>query len=227
MQSGTTSIGVFRFAAHAIRAKAFWFVVLSLGIFGSSTAVLASLDLLPNPTVVAASPAVVVSSSTPAVVPVLPLPRASVAELPIKIAIPKLGHTATILNTSATDVTTLDALLLKGAVRYPTSAKLGEDGNVVLFAHSSYLPIVGNKAYKTFNDIQKLSIGDTVVVYSNERTYTYRVRSVEKESASNGAIPLSVAGRVLTLATCNSFGQKSDRFVVTSDFVESHLTAAS
>jgi sortase (surface protein transpeptidase) len=27
---------------------------------------------------------------------------------------------------------------------------------------------------------------------------------------------------VLTLATCDSFGTKSDRFIATADFVESH-----
>ena len=112
---------------------------------------------------------------------------------------------------------------MKGAVRYPTSAKLGETGNVVLFAHSSYIPVVGNQAYKAFNGIQKLVVGDVVTVYSATMVYTYRVRSFTKESANdNIPIPLSVNGKILTLVTCNSFGTKEDRFVVVADFVESH-----
>jgi len=122
----------------------------------------------------------------------------------------------------ATDIVTLDKELLKGAVRYPTSALLGETGNVVLFGHSSYLPVVRNQAYKAFNGIQKLAAGDIITVYSSTATYSYRVKSVTKESANDAGIPLSVTGRVLTLSTCDSFGEKSDRFVVVADFVESH-----
>jgi LPXTG-site transpeptidase (sortase) family protein len=93
---------------------------------------------------------------------------------------------------------------------------------VVLFGHSSYLPIVGNQAYKTFNSIQKLVTGDVVIVSSSGTAYTYRVTSVSKESTVDAVIPLVVTGRVLTLSTCNSFASKSDRFVVVAEFVESH-----
>jgi sortase (surface protein transpeptidase) len=49
------------------------------------------------------------------------------------------------------------------------------------------------------------------------------VASVTKESsASDAGIPLVVTGKVLTLSTCDSFGQKTDRFVVVANFVESH-----
>ncbi len=143
-------------------------------------------------------------------------------ELPTKIEIPKIGLSTVIVNPTTVNIVALDKELLKGAVRYPTSAKLGETGNVVLFGHSSYLPIVGNKAYKTFNEIQKLAEGDVVTVYSTDTAYTYRVRIVEKKTATNDGIELSVTGKVLTLTTCNSFGSKEDRFVVTADFVESH-----
>ena len=145
------------------------------------------------------------------------------AELPTKIEIPKINLSAVVVNPTITTVAVLDKELLKGAVRYPTSAKLGEDGNVVLFGHSSYLPVVGNQAYKTFNEIQKLVVGDSITVYSSDTAYTYRVRSVVKEVANgNTAVPLSVAGKILTLVTCNSFGAKEDRFVVTAELVESH-----
>ena len=129
------------------------------------------------------------------------------------------------MNPTITTVAVLDKELLKGAVRYPTSAKLGEDGNVVLFGHSSYLPVVGNQAYKTFNEIQKLAVGDSITVYSSDTAYTYRVRSTTKEQASDRYIELSITGRVLTLVTCSSFGAKEDRFVVTADFVESHTVS--
>lgn len=184
--------------------------------FAASVGVLGRLDLLPDTT----------SEPVPALPEVgatLPL----VTELPTDIVIPAIGLAASVVNPTTTNVEVLDRDLLLGAVRYPTSAKLGEEGNVVLFGHSSYLPIVGNQAYKTFNGIQKLKEGDTVIVSSSGTAYTYRVRSVTKQSAHEAVIPLTVAGRVLTLSTCDSFGAKSDRFVVVADFVESHLVSTS
>lgn len=180
-------------------------------VFLGSVAALGRLDLLPEKqTAVAAVPVVVIEASL------------AKPELPAKIEISKINLSANIVNPTANDAEVLNKELLSGAVRYPTSAKLGETGNVVLFGHSSYLPIVKNQAYKTFNGIQKLIAGDVVTVYSSHTAYTYRVRSVAKESADeNTAIPLSVDGKVLTLVTCNSFAAKQDRFVVTADFVES------
>ncbi|MDD3531702.1 MAG: sortase [Candidatus Pacebacteria bacterium] len=194
-------------------------------VFLGSVFTLASFDLLPN-----AKASVASSVSETRVAAAKAADEANpvaVSELPTNIEIPTIGLKATIANPTTIDVETLDAELLKGAVRYPTSARLGETGNVVLFGHSSYLPIVNNQAYKTFNGIQKLVAGDTITVYSAGAAYTYRVRSVAKESAAtNAGISLVTTGRVLTLSTCNSFGTKTDRFVVTADFVESHSVSA-
>lgn len=205
-------------------AKKWSFLALSVLIFAVSVAVLAKADLLPEAPVDEALMALESVNSEPEVAgAVVAVER---VETPTRIAVSKLGLDVSVANPETTDIAALDALLLSGSVRYPTSAKLGEDGNVVLFGHSSYLPVVGNKAFKAFNDIQKLAQGDTINVYSDTMVYTYSVRSVAKESAENAAIALSVSGRVLTLATCDSFGKKSDRFVVTAEFVESHLIGA-
>lgn len=206
-----------KWSFFAVFATAFFVSVLTLG----------KLDLLPE---ISAAP--IVAAVAGATSPVVPLnasaaKQIAVAELPTKIEISAIHLSAIIANPMTTDVETLDADLLKGAVRYPTSAKLGETGNVVLFGHSSYLPVVGNQAYKTFNGIQKLVVGDVITVYSAGAAYTYQVRTIAKESAASDAgINLAVSGRVLTLSTCNSFGTKTDRFVVTADFVESHSVSA-
>lgn len=200
--------------------KKWSFLCLFLLVFVGSTVILAQLDLLPTVAtkVEASAPVVpvVANANTTTLTP-------TVTELPITIDIAAINLSATIANPATTDSATLDEVLLKGAVRYPTSAKLGETGNVVLFGHSSYLPIVLNQAFKTFDGIQKLKAGDVVVVSSSDTEYTYQVRSVAKESANgNLAIPLAAAEKTLTLVTCNSFAEKTDRFVVVADFVESH-----
>jgi LPXTG-site transpeptidase (sortase) family protein len=202
------------------------FLGLFAVVFFGSVVVLGQLDLLPDVLPAPAASAVALAadqSDTTSIRTQLPI----VVELPTKIEIPKINLSTIIANPTTTNTEVLDQNLLKGAVRYPTSAKLGETGNVVLFGHSSYLPIVNNQAYKTFNGIQKLVAGDVITVYSFDTAYTYRVRSVAKESANNAGIPLSVTGRVLTLSTCDSFGAKTDRFVVVADFVDSYSVSTS
>ncbi len=220
-------------AAALVRAwrrawtKKWRFSALFVVIFVGSIAILAQLDLLPDPPPPAANPTAVIATSTPAVTLSTSAPQSS-PESPVKISIPAISLSANIADPTTTNLEALDQLLLKGAVRYPTSALLGQNnGNVVIFGHSSYLPVVYNPAYKTFDGIQKLTTGDLITVYSADRAYEYAVRTVQKENATEAAIPLSVTGQVLTLSTCNVFGQKSDRFVVTADFVGSHPNATS
>ncbi len=146
-------------------------------------------------------------------------------DLPTRITIPKIEVDAAIENPTSVNTATLDAALQNGAARYPTSAKLGEEGNVVLFGHSSYLPVVSNSAYKAFNGIQKLTKGDRITVSSNGRAYVYAVDAVYAAKADEDAIPLTTEGHKLTLVTCDSFASKQDRFVVTATLVESYPLA--
>ncbi len=217
-------------AARLAYTRRWSFLALSLLVFLLSVYALSALSLLPDaPAAPAPAPAkVTLASSTPLVASAeATTALVGIGEDPVKISIPAINLSATIANPDTTDIAALDSLLLKGAVRYPTSATLGENGNLILFGHSSYLPIVRNQAYKTFDGIQKLRPGDAITVYSSDAAYSYRVRSVEKEDATSAAIPLSVSGKVLTLSTCDSFAAKTDRFVVTADFVSSHPITAS
>ena len=141
-------------------------------------------------------------------------------ELPLLIEIPSVGVKANVANPNSTDISALDRALLGGAVRYPGSGELGEEGNVLLFGHSSYLPVVHNQAYKAFNDIQKLEKGAEIRVSGENKMYLYAVETVEEANTATGEIPLRVDGARLTLATCDTFGAKSDRFIVTAVLVD-------
>lgn len=143
-------------------------------------------------------------------------------EKPVRVVIEEIDLEVEVLNPSSKDVKVLDQALLKGAVRYPTSAELGEEGNVILFGHSSYLPVVNNESFKAFNGIQNLEKGDRITVYGEDRAYVYEVETVSEEDAEQAAIPLVVDKPTLTLATCDSFGKKTDRFVVVATLVGSH-----
>jgi len=140
-------------------------------------------------------------------------------ELPLGIKIPVIGVDAQIYNPSTTSVETLDGYLLKGAVRYPGSGLLGGEGNIFLFGHNTRIKIVNNPAFKTFNDLQNLKKNDLIHVFSNKNDYTYKVLSVNMESADKSLVDFNTRNEMLTISTCNNFGEKSDRYVVQSVFV--------
>lgn len=179
-------------------------------VFVVTLGVLSALGIIPTPR--AQDIAGALSSETSDTVAV-------VAEYPVKIAAPDIKLNQVVYSPNTADEQTLDAALLKGAVHYPGSALLGEEGNVLLFGHSSYLPTVFNQAYKTFNGIQNLKTGQIVTVSSGTYAYDYRVTSVRFAKATDeNVIDLSKKSRKLTLVTCDSFKTKSDRFVVEAEY---------
>jgi LPXTG-site transpeptidase (sortase) family protein len=196
------------------------FFVLAFVVFGASVFVLSSLDLLPDPSKSGTTAPTLTQAE-------LQAEATGAGVLPETISIPKLKLEATVANPTTTNAETLDKDLLYGAVRYPTSGSLGTNGqNVVVFGHSSYLPVVHNQAYKTFDGIQNLVHGDQILVTGAGKTYVYEVETVAAANAQTDGIPLSVNGNKLTLVTCDSFATKSDRFVVVAHLVESYPSAS-
>ncbi|HEY4517099.1 MAG TPA: sortase [Candidatus Paceibacterota bacterium] len=147
--------------------------------------------------------------------------RVALTALPVRINISSVGIDLPVQNPKTTEVGALDALLKKGPARYADSARLGENGNVVLFAHSSHLPIVRNKMYQAFNNIPDAQAGDIVILTGSDgREYIYSVDSVVKASTNDGTtIPLTAAGAKLTLVTCDTLTGKSARYILTASFV--------
>lgn len=193
------------------------FLLAFFVIFTLSYGVLYALDFLPEPkgadSAVEASVVETAATTTKAEdsSPVAPL---AVTAKPVALKIASLNREVTVLNPETRDIIELDAELLKGVVRHPDSALLGEEGNVVILGHSSYLPNVMNKNFQALNGIQKMKWGDTVELESDGTLYIYRVEKVYQAKASGVTIPTDVKGKRLTLVTCNSFGSKEDRFIV-------------
>jgi len=140
---------------------------------------------------------------------------------PIQIIIPKIAIDSKIENPNSTDSKILDEALLTGAVHYPGSGSLKDTSNMFIFGHSTNHEVVKNIAYRTFNRLNELNIGDEVRVRSNTTEYIYAVRLVSKAQASESLVTFSNKKRMLTLSTCDSFGEKSERFVVEAEFVRS------
>ena len=91
-----------------------------------------------------------------------------------------------------------------------------------IFGHSTSYQYVNNKAFQVFNKIKNLKKGDEIQVYDEKNVYTYIVREVKLVNANEELVSFSNTKDMLTLSTCNSFGEKTDRYVAEADFVSSH-----
>lgn len=144
-----------------------------------------------------------------------------VAPHPLTMTIDKLDREIVVLNPQSREVADLDAALLSGVVRHPDSADFSKDGNMLILGHSSYLPNVLNKNFQAFNGLQTLTWGDKIRVSSADTEYVYRVEKVYEAKASEVFVPETPGEARLTLATCDSFGSKDDRFIVEAVLVDS------
>lgn len=197
------------------------FFLVFVGVLSLTYGFLFVIDFLPEkPT--PKTPGVV-ATSTVTKIEETPAVQEIVDPLPIRIIFDTLDNrTLAVLNPESSSVAALDAALLKGAVRHPDSADFERTGTIFLFGHSSYLPNVMNKNFQAFNGIQKLKWGDTVRLQSADKEYVYRVDRVYEVSANDAEVKIESGKSKLTLVTCDSFGSKSDRFVVEASLIESH-----
>jgi LPXTG-site transpeptidase (sortase) family protein len=144
--------------------------------------------------------------------------------LPTRLVIPITGTDVPISNPNTTDIEELDNELLTAVVRYPGSGTLGIDGNMFIFGHSTGYRTVNNEMFRAFNGLKDLEKGNVIKLVSGTTEYIYSVDTLIREDASNITVEFNTQPGVqrLTLSTCDSFGKKSDRYVVTADFVGSY-----
>ncbi len=156
-----------------------------------------------------------------------PIKKEVVGYLPEKIIIPALNKELPITSPLSRDVALLDKELLTSVVRFPGSGVLGKDGNVFIFGHSSGYRTVKNEYFKAFNGIQKLEKGSVIQLVGKGVVHVYQVTSVTHVESSDALVDLRVTKgeRKLTLSTCDSFGKKSERFVVEAEFLTEYSEA--
>jgi LPXTG-site transpeptidase (sortase) family protein len=197
------------------------FVIGVIAVYGLSFAILYVAGFAPDELYPAASGSVSASTSEKTRLASSQAKPQVVPEEPIRILIDSIGVDSIVQNPHTTNVSVLDDLLKSGVVRYPGSGLLGK-GNMFLFAHSTSIKVVNNQAYKAFNDLDKLAVGDTIKVQSAKREYVYKVTSVAKKHEAEAKIEFSDTKAMLTLGTCDTFsGVKQQRIIVTADLVGS------
>lgn len=145
-----------------------------------------------------------------------------VTETPTRIRIAAINLDLPLSNPETRDIAALDEVLKKGPARYVDSALLGESGNVLIFGHSSHLPVVHNQMYKAFNRVPDLKEGDVIEVEGESKVYSYRVLNVKQVDAEEGIIDLTKTGNRLTIVTCDTLTGKTSRFVVDAELIGSY-----
>jgi LPXTG-site transpeptidase (sortase) family protein len=140
------------------------------------------------------------------------------AEAPISLEIPGYNVAANIESPRSVQVEVLDAALGRGAVYYPGSGYPGSN-NTLVFGHSTSFKVVRNKSYQIFNNIKNVPPGTLVYVKTQSGVHIYRTRKVERVSKYTAWIEFKSESPILTLATCDSFGKASDRWVLVADYV--------
>lgn len=138
---------------------------------------------------------------------------------PDRIVIPKIGVDSIIQQPNSPDVTVLDQALSKSAVHYPGSGSI-EQGNIFIFGHSADLFTgVQNAAYKVFNNLSKLTVGDTIELIADGEVYTYKVTRLVLVDKDDALVRFDSERRTLTISTCNTFGAREERWVVEAELV--------
>jgi sortase A len=130
--------------------------------------------------------------------------------------IPSIGVKAPIVFTPRTDEGGVQLALRDGVVHYATTAKPGQNGNVVLFGHSSGQAWAKGNYKFVFTLLNKLTRNDIVTIGYDGKRYTYVVLDSKVVDPTDVSVLNPTGEPTLTLITCTPVGTSRNRLVVTA-----------
>jgi sortase A len=101
--------------------------------------------------------------------------------------------------------------LKKGVGQNLSSPNPGLKGNVVLSAHNDVFGEI-------FRDLDKLKPGDQVIVYTQQRAYTYLVRGTQIVEPTRVEVMAPTTDHVITLISCYPYLVDKQRIVVSAAY---------
>ena len=101
--------------------------------------------------------------------------------------------------------------LRNGVVHFPGTAYPGEQGNVVITGHSSYFPWDPGRFKDVFALLHQVNVGDLVIVYHDQKKYTYQVYDKKVVKPSEISVLTQAGDTRLTLITCTPVGTDLNR----------------
>ncbi len=101
----------------------------------------------------------------------------------------------------------------RGFWHFPTSVYPGEKGNSIIIGHRfQYIPPARN----TFYNLDKVEIGDEIVIKNDIDTFTYVVTKIEVVEKNDVSILQQSSDYRLTLVTCTPLWTSKQRLVITA-----------
>lgn len=132
----------------------------------------------------------------------IPIPTASPAQA-IRIQIPAIGVDAPIVQGDGWEQ------LKKGVGQHIGTPNPGENGNLVLSAHND---IFG----EIFRELDRLQPGDVVIVYTNQRQYTYVITGTQVVEPTRVEVMAPTPNPSITLISCYPYLIDNQRIVVSA-----------
>jgi len=166
------------------------------------------------------------SSQNQSIISLIDKPKEPLRVVPVStefgIVIEKINANAPIIeNVDAGNYTEYIEALQRGVAHAKGTVLPGQNGNLFLFSHSTYNVFEISKYNAVFTLLNKLEIGDKVVIFYKGQRYDYMVNSKKVVDPSD-VTPLTAQydSPVLTLQTCDPPGTDLNRLIVTADLID-------
>lgn len=153
----------------------------------------------------------------------IPVLQMEVAPPDERIIIPRMNQNVPIVQVSSENLIKRDWNALEsdiqnalrdGVVHYPGTSQPGDRGNVVITGHSSYFPWDPGRFKDVFALLHEVVVGDTVVVYHDQKKYSYEVYEKKVVMPDQIEVLTQDGEDRLTLITCTPVGTNLKRLVL-------------
>jgi sortase A len=144
-----------------------------------------------------------------------------------EVIIPKINvQIPVIYDQNSIDENAIQNSLENGVVHYSTTSSPGEQGNTVIFGHSSNNILNKGKYKFAFVLLNRLQVGDTFTLTKDGKRYVYRVyeRKIVKPSDVSVLGPTDKPATA-TLITCDPPGTSINRLVVIGEQISPNPSA--
>ena len=137
------------------------------------------------------------------------------------LEIPSINLVTSLVIGESTNLAILAKNLDQGAVYYPGSVSPGQNGQSIILGHSAPPNWPHIKHDWVFSEINSLNMGDQIILYYQNKQYSYRV--IKKEIIDKGqdieVNPLSANSNILTLVSCWPPGKNYQRITVQAQLI--------
>lgn len=147
-------------------------------------------------------------------------PSSTAVGLEPKIIIPKINAELPVVYTEPSiEEDKVQRALEDGVLHYATTSKPGEQGNGVIFGHSSNNILNKGKYKFAFVLLRRMEVGDTFIIQKDGKRFVYKVFATKVVKPDEVGILDDTQGKIATFAlvTCDPPGTSLNRLVVSGE----------